>query len=150
MPNWGIQFIVSIIFLLSTACASLTRELLKDPTVTVKSVKVSKFSMKDISVDLEMMVENPNAIPLSLDQISYVLNFSGEKVTSGTFDKGIEIPANGANTIVVPLNFNFEDLGNLLVNALNKSLSKEYDLSGTVKLGILSVPYSKKGTLKLK
>ncbi len=140
--------LITGLFFLSS-CASLTGDLLKDPTVSVKSLNVTNFSLQDVSLDLELAVDNPNPIPLSLNQITYALNFSGEQVTSGTFDKGVEIPASGSNTVVVPLNFKYQSLGNLLVSALNKRLSKDYDLSGAVKLGIFSVPFSKKGTIKL-
>jgi LEA14-like dessication related protein len=140
---------LSTLLIILTSCASFTGDLLKDPSVSVKSLNVSKFSLQAVSLDLELTVDNPNPIPLSLSQITYALNFSGESVTSGTFEKGIDIPANGSNTVLVPLNFKYQSLGNLLVSALNKSLSKDYDLNGAVKLGIFSIPFSKKGMLKL-
>lgn len=149
MQNLLSFFIVGFLALALTSCASLTSELLKDPTVTVKSFAVTGVTFQDISFDLELDVENPNLLPLKLDQITYDLVFSGQKVTSGTFEKGIDIPASGSNTVIVPLKFGYQSIGALLSGALNKKLSKDYELNGSVKLGIFSVPFAQKGIIKL-
>lgn len=140
-------FIVSVFAL---GCGSLTQNLLKDPTVSINTLNVTNISLKDLSLELEIDVTNPNPIPITLSQINYQLKFSGEPVTSGVFEKGIDIPANGSNKVIVPFTFTYNALGTLISNMLQKTIKRDYELTGTTKLGIFSIPFAKKGELKLK
>lgn len=127
----------------------LTNELLKNPEVQLSQVEVTGISLKDISMNLKLKVNNPNPIPLSLDKVSYSVQFSGQKVTEGTFDKGIQIPAAGEGELIVPLKFEYNSLGSLVDGFLQKSLTKEYEVAGAATLGIFSIPFSKKGEITL-
>lgn len=97
-----------------------------------------------------MNVKNPNSVALSLDKVAYELNFSGEKVTEGVFSDGLNVPALGESSVTIPFNFKFNSIGNILTGIINKTLTKEYELKGHAKLGIFSVPFSKKGEVNLK
>ena len=130
-------------------CSSLTENLLKDPEVNIVDFKLTGLSTTDVSMDLNLNVKNPNPIPLKLDAVTYALNFSGEKVTEGTFDKGISVPASGESQVTVPLKFKFNSVGNLLSGLINKSLSRQYELTGSAKLGMFSIPFEKKGEVNL-
>jgi LEA14-like dessication related protein len=141
-------FVVSTVFLFS--CASLTEGLLKDPEVKVVDFTLQDISIEDVALNLKVNVNNPNPIPLNLDQINYELKFSGEKVTEGIFSKGISIPASGSNEVMIPLKFKYSSVGNILAGIFKNSYSREYELSGSAKLGIISVPFTKKGELSLR
>jgi LEA14-like dessication related protein len=130
-------------------CASLTKDLLKNPEVKLNAVEVTGVTLNDVSMNLKLNVANPNPIPLSLNKVSYIVQFSGQKVTEGVFDKGIDIPASGSGELVVPLKFEYNALGSLVDGFLKKTLSKEYEVSGSATLGIFSIPFSKKGEIVL-
>jgi LEA14-like dessication related protein len=100
-------------------------------------------------MDLNLNVKNPNSIPINIDSVSYVLNFSGEKVTDGTLDKAIRLSAGGESQVSVPLKFKFNSIGNLLSGLFNNSKSRQYELTGFVKLGLFSIPFEKKGEVSL-
>ncbi|MGZ3725753.1 MAG: LEA type 2 family protein [Pseudobdellovibrio sp.] len=134
---------------LLTACADLTKNLLKDPEVKVIGFKLASVSAQDMAVEVNLNVKNPNPIPINLDQVDYALSFSGEKVTEGTFDKGIQIPASGEGQLTVPLKFKFNSVGNILTGLINRSFTKDYELVGSAKLGIFSIPFTKKGEINL-
>lgn len=131
------------------SCSSLVEKLLKDPEVKVVDVKVTDVSAKDLSLDLKLNVNNPNPRSFTIGKIAYGLSLSGDKVTEGVYDKSIEIPAEGATDVVVPLKFKYSSLQTLVSNLLKKSLTKDYELTGTVDVGILSIPFTQKGTLEL-
>ncbi len=139
-----------LIPLLMTACTSLTKDLVKDPEVKIMDVDVEKVGLKDVLINLKLNIKNPNAVAIKLSKINYALQFSGKKVTEGVFDKGFEVPANGASDVVVPLNFEYNALSGLLDGLMKKSLSKDYELNGSAQVGIFSIPFTKKGELKLK
>ncbi len=132
-----------------SSCAQLTKNLLKDPEVTVADFKLTGMTAQDVSVDVNLNVKNPNSIPLNLDEVTYALNFSGQQVTEGNFNKGIQIPASGEGKLTVPLKFKFNSVGNIISGLINRSLTKEYELTGSAKLGIFSIPFSKKGEINL-
>lgn len=145
-------FSLALIAGLSTvvvSCAALTKDLLKDPEVKVLDFAVKKVTMDSVSVDLKLNINNPNPVPLQVSEVGYNLKFSGQNVTEGVFDKGINIPANGANDLVLPLTFKYNAVQSLVSGYLNKTLSREYELSGSAKVGIFSIPFTKKGEVQL-
>ena len=131
-----------------SACSSLG-PLLKDPEVKVLDLKMLGITAQGVDIDVGLNVKNPNPLPLNLDSVDYALSLSGEKVTEGTFEKGINIPANGEGVVRIPLKFQFQSVGNLLSGFINRSFKKDYELTGSVKLGIFSIPFVKKGEIDL-
>lgn len=132
------------------ACSSFTKDLLKDPEVEVTSLGLEEVTTSAISLRVKLNVKNPNAIPLKIGRVDYALNFDGEKVTNGTVKDGIDIPANGENSVEIPLTFGFNSLGNVVKGFFTKDYSKPYKLSGTAQIGVFAIPFNKEGELKLK
>ena len=147
--NFNYFYVVISFGLFLSSCETLTQSLIKDPEVKVQDVIVKEVTPHEVSLDLALLVENPNAIPLKLDQIDYVLSFSGSKVTEGRFDKGIEVAANGSSKVSFPLKFNFNSINSIVEQLMNKSLKKDYEFSGTAKIGIFNIPFVKKGEVQL-
>ena len=137
---------VFIFSVLVVSCSTLT---LKDPEVKIAAIEVANISPKDMTLNLKLRIDNPNTVPLKLDKVTYALKFSGQDVTSGMIDQSIQIPANGTGDIVVPLRFQYNMIDNLVSSFMKKSLSKDYELKGSAQLGILSIPFSKKGEINL-
>ena len=48
------------------------------------------------------------------------------------------------------LKFEFKMLDSVLSGLLNNSMKKDYELNGSAQLGILSIPFNKKGEVNLK
>ncbi len=148
------KFVSSLLFasviILLSGCANLTKDLLKDPEVKILDLVVSNISAESVTVNLKLNVNNPNPIPLKLGQVGYNLKLSGQQVTEGLFDQGIDIPASGANDVVIPLTFKYNAVESLVNSFLKKKMTKDYELSGTAKMGFFSVPFSKKGEINFK
>lgn len=138
-----------LFFLLSSSCAMLNQGMnLKDPEVNVTDFSVTDVTMEDVAVNLLLNVKNPNAVALKLDQISYALNFSGNQVTEGIIDKGLNIPAAGEGNVVIPLKFKYGSFGNVLSSIMKNTYSKDYELIGSAKFGLFSIPFRKKGEVQ--
>lgn len=142
--------IVFTLVLILTSCAMLTKDLLKDPEVKILDFTVAGITAESVSVNVKLNVNNPNPIPLKLDQVGYSLKLSGLQVTEGIFDKGVDIPANGANDVVIPVTFKFNAVGSLIDSFLKKTITREYEITGSAKLGLFSIPFNKKGEINLK
>ncbi len=144
------QIILTIIAASALSCSTLTSyTALKDPEVEVSAVDVTSVSTKDIGLDLKLSISNPNGVAINLDKVTYALKFSGKDVTSGMIDQGIKIAANGQGDVVVPLKFQYNMIDSLITGFMKKTLAKDYELSGTAQLGILSIPFSKKGEVNI-
>lgn len=141
-------FLALTLSLLLSSCAYLTKDLLKDPEVNVIDFKVTNVTLEDVSVAVKMNIKNPNAIPLKLDEVSYALKFSGNDVTEGNFKDGVSIPASGQNDVTVPLKFKYSSVGSVISSLFKNTFTKEYEIAGTAKLGIFSIPFNKKGEVK--
>ena len=135
-----------LLFFVLSSCAVMNQGLsLKDPEVVVTDFAVTDVSVEDVAVNLLLNIKNPNQVALKLDEVSYALDFSGNSVTEGVFDKGINIPASGEGNLVIPLRFKYGSINNILSSIMKNTYSKEYELTGTAKFGIFKVPFRKKG-----
>lgn len=132
-----------------SGCALLNANL-KDPEVKILDLSVSKMSAEDIDLDLKLNIQNPNDFALDVSKISYGLVLSGKPVTEGVFAHGAKVAANGSSELVVPLKFKYSAINNIITSFLNRTLTKEYELKGAVDLGFFSIPFTKKGEIKLK
>lgn len=146
-----LRILLSMIMLLDIiGCSTLTKSLLKDPIITTESLSLSSADFQKITLNLKLKVENPNAINLHVDQLDYALTFDGESVTEGVFQSGLEIPAEGAGAIDIPLTFKYRSLSSIFNKLLKKSSSaKPYELNGHAQVGFFKVPFSKKGEINL-
>ncbi len=138
-------FLVFILFI--SSCAILTKDLLKDPEVKIVDFAVTNINAESVSVNLKLNVNNPNPVSLKLTQVGYNLKLSGLQVTEGVFDKGVDIPATGANDVIIPLTFKYNAIGSLINSFLKKTITKEYELVGSVNVGFFSIPFNKKGEI---
>lgn len=141
-----LAFLTAVLAL--TSCSSLTKEILKDPEVKVIDFKVTNVTLEDVAIAVQMNIKNPNPVPLKLDEVTYSLKFSGEKVTEGIFEDGVNVPASGENNVTVPFKFKYSSLGNLVTSLFNNTFTREYELDGSAKLGIFSVPFNQKGEVR--
>ena len=127
--------LVAVLFF--SSCAQLTKDLLKDPEVKIVDLAVSKVTAESISVNLKLNVNNPNPMPLKLGQVGYNLKLSGMQVTEGIFDQGIDIPASGANDVIIPLTFKYNAVESLVNSFLKKTFSIICQVHGSL-LGFLN------------
>jgi LEA14-like dessication related protein len=138
--------IVGIAFM---SCADLTKNLAKDPEVKILDLSIVQFSGQEIDLNLKLNVNNPNPMELKIGKIAYGLSLSGKPVTEGVFDKGLAVPSNGSSDVIVPLKFKYDAVGSILTNLLNKTLTKDYELKGSVEVGWFSIPFTKKGEIQI-
>lgn len=153
MKNRAMRSLKVLFLILSAAlfsCSSLTKNFLKDPEVKVLDLAITNISPQDISVDAKLNINNPNPIPIHISKITYGLNFSGQNVTEGIFDEGVQVPSQGAADVIIPLKFKYSAINSLIEGFMKKNLSKDYELTGAVDMGLFSIPFNKKGQIDLK
>lgn len=130
-------------------CGTLGGKLLRDPEVQVAGFGLDEVSMREVAVRLKLNVKNPNSVPLKLGKVTYALNFAGEQVTQGEVKEGVNVPANGENTVEIPLRFAYNSVGNVLKGLFTQNFTRDYELKGTAQVGLFAIPFSKKGEVEL-
>jgi len=122
------------------------------PKVTPYSVKVARVSPLAVDLALELDVENPNGIPLILNEVSGTLTLAGgiEVGKARATPKG-DIPAHATRRIEATLSIPWANLPALAPLAASGK-PVPYVLEGRAELGTdklhFDVPYRVKGELR--
>lgn len=145
-----LKILFIVICLVNSGCTSLTKKFLKDPEIKILDLSVSQFSSNEIELNLKLNVQNPNSIDLNIGKIKYGLKMSGQSVTEGLLEKGLIVPAHASSDVVVPLKFKYNEIGNLLISFLNKTITQDYELNGSVDMGWLTIPFNQKGKIQIR
>jgi LEA14-like dessication related protein len=126
------------------------------PTVTLRSLDVTKLTLSGASMLLELQVDNPNNFSLLLDKLNYNLKLNGYDVGGGTVDKRVSVAQDGQGVVTLPVSLDFAQTGRGLYSVLlGKGIS--YDLSGSVDasssnpiLAPFRIPLDRQGRINLK
>ena len=105
----------------------------KLPDVSLKNVKVARWSTSGASLVFSLAMNNPNAFTVQPEGIRYRVALAGVPFAEGD---AVRIPSalgNGESSMDLPLTVNFIEMGKAAYNLLLKS-SSAYDLSGDIRL----------------
>ncbi len=133
--------------LVLTGCAAL-QEAFKEPDVSVLDMQVRSVSLTDMTLDFVLGIDNPNPMGIAMSGLSYRLELQDKPMFEGKTQERVKVAANGSSRVTLPFTLSYEDLAggfDAIIN--NKSLP--YSLSGDIDLGLFSLPYSRRGELKL-
>jgi LEA14-like dessication related protein len=109
-------------------------------------------------MNVDVDVQNPNAVALPLSNVDYGLGLGGVKVIDKARAKpASSIPANGTGTVTIPVALTFENLlaaeeairkgGGAVEYALNAGLNFD---TGLPVIGVQRVPIRHEGTLDVR
>lgn len=141
--------------LLFTGCESLRRIGLsiERPTATVASVSVSRLDFREAELTTEVLVDNPNAVGITLTGFSYTLTVEGVEFLSGTQTRGVSIPAFGERGFEFPVTVGFRnvvDTVGAIGDRTEASYTLDIDLSFELPvLGDVTVPVRREGTFPI-
>ncbi|MBK7861303.1 MAG: LEA type 2 family protein [Archangiaceae bacterium] len=129
-------------------CAELTQVLqaaFQKPRLTFKTARLSNVAFDSLTLDTVWLLENPNAIGISLARSDYKLSIEGKQVVAGAPPHGLNIPAGGTTELVFPASIKFADLFPLASDLANREFAK-YRVEGVVgvqtPIGVLDFPLS--------
>ena len=104
--------------------------------------------MLEATLIFNLLVKNPNSVDVKIDQVDYSVKLNYKQFKSGTLNQTVVLPANSSAKVAVPTPIKFTDLSDSVAGLL-QSGSTPYQISGTVKTGLLRIPLNEKGDLKL-
>lgn len=121
------------------------------PTAQVQGVRFAGLDASQLDLVLDLVVDNPNAIGVSLSGLDYSVAFEGQSLAQGINDSGLTIPAQEKGNVSLPVKLKFTDLAKIY-QMLGSRQEMGYDFQSALKfnvpvLGEVSVPVNKQGTL---
>ncbi len=108
---------VTILLMLS-GCASLD-DIFQKPTASIDSVEIAGINFESAELLVNVEVDNPNPLGLSLSAYDYGVEAWGSSVVSGRQEDGMSLRARGKSLIKVPVKMKFADMFHLGKSALN-------------------------------
>lgn len=143
------------LILAMSGCAALAKFFkgaFQKPTLNFKSAQLQNASLSDATVNLAWELRNPNAVGLSIAELSYLFKVEGHQVVAGTPPRGLNVKGNGSSLLVFPANVKFQDIAPVVQTFLTKDFAG-YSASGNVgiktPIGVLRFPLSKEGQFEV-
>ncbi|KAK1390892.1 Late embryogenesis abundant protein Lea14-A [Heracleum sosnowskyi] len=125
------------------------------PTADVTGIHIPKMNLKKAEIVVDMLVKNPNPIPIPLVDIDYLIESDGRKLISGLIPDAGTIHAHGSETIKIPVCLIYDDIkktygeiqpGNIIPYKVKVDLIMDVPIFGRLTLpleksGEIHVPY---------
>lgn len=133
--------------LMLAGCAAL-KDQFKEPSVSVQDLRIRSVSLTDMTLDFDLGIDNPNPMGIAMSGLSYRLELQDRPMFEGRTQERVKVAANGSSRVTLPFTLSYEDLAGGF-DAILKNKSLPYSLTGDIDLGLFSLPYSRRGELKL-
>uniref|UniRef100_A0A803M5G6 Water stress and hypersensitive response domain-containing protein n=2 Tax=Chenopodium quinoa TaxID=63459 RepID=A0A803M5G6_CHEQI len=80
------------------------------PTADVSGIHIPHISLHKAELVLDVLVKNPNPVPIPLVDINYCIDSEGRKLISGLIPDAGTIHAHGSETIKIPVCLIYDDI----------------------------------------
>jgi hypothetical protein len=150
-----VMLTAGLLGMLGTACGggAYRSPRLLEPEVELTQVIVRGVGLLGGALDLVVNVENPNDVDLRLVGVDGGLETPQGPVGSIRSREVEDIPAGGTATLVLPMRFEWKDVGNAFRTALGYG-DLAYRFRGQVRLAsgdrLLTYPFTREGRVPLK
>lgn len=133
--------------LILAGCATLN-QIVQTPQVSFDGLKVKDASLTDGTFDFNFIVQNPNPIGIHASRITYTLKLNGLNFVSGKLDHGLSLPSNGAGLMTIPVHIQYLEVFDSMMEMVRRKTAA-YDVSGSLHVGPITVPFQARGTFDL-
>ncbi|XP_041001331.1 uncharacterized protein LOC121247063 isoform X2 [Juglans microcarpa x Juglans regia] len=82
------------------------------PTADVAGVHIPHINLEKADIVVDVLVKNPNPVPIPLIDINYLIESDGRKLVSGLIPDAGTIHAHGEETVKIPVNLVYDDIKN--------------------------------------
>lgn len=80
------------------------------PTADVTGIHIPSINLDKADLVVDILIKNPNPVPIPLIDINYVVESDGRKLVSGLIPDSGTIHAHGEETIKIPLTLIYDDI----------------------------------------
>ncbi|HET7755524.1 MAG TPA: LEA type 2 family protein [Anaeromyxobacteraceae bacterium] len=136
---------------LASGCAALgaaARAVVEPPKVAFDHLSLDALDLDGVTLGLNWNVDNPNGFPFRLSRLGWALELDGRQAARGDTRKAIEVPAEGAAKVSIPVRLRWADLPGLVQVAMRRD-ELPFKVSGVAAVasgfGDIDVPFSREG-----
>ncbi|XP_061989350.1 uncharacterized protein LOC133707905 [Rosa rugosa] len=80
------------------------------PTADVAAIHIPCINLEKAEIVVDVLIKNPNPVPIPLIDINYLIESDGRKLVSGLIPDAGTIQAHGEETVKVPLHLIYDDI----------------------------------------
>lgn len=125
---------------------NLSKGMTKDDLNATQLLNLANALMKrelPVTFNVNLDVENPNAIAAAMSKMDYIVSLNGKQVISTTMNNSINVPAKSKNTITIPVTTDLFQLfsGESADAILNLAFKLAGASSEPVNVGLKVKPY---------
>ena len=117
--------------ILATSCASLHPE---PPTVDFRGVALKDIALSGATIDVVLMVRNPNAFGIDIRRLAYSLYADSTLVGTGLPLERLQVPAHDSASVRLPVSFDYQSVGMVIVQLVTMG-EVNYRVKGDVTVG---------------
>jgi len=146
--------VATAVVVLGAACSAIFRQ----PEVQLQSVSLSGIGLRGATLLARLLIDNPNNFDLESRSMSYRLELQDPdsvehwlQLAQDTIEQKIEVNANSAGVVEIPIEFSYAQLGPAVRTLLYRG-NFGYRVSGRIEVArpiSRSVPYRKTGRISL-
>lgn len=144
-------FLVPVLLLAVSACATLARQAFANPIVEVRDVRVRNIGLAGGTVDVILDVQNPNEYRIDASRITYAFFLDTTQIVTGVIDRMVTLDERGRTSITVPVNFGYTEMGIAMRQYAAKG-TLDYNVRGEFTLktpfGSITRPYAGRGRVE--
>lgn len=123
------------------------------PTADVAAIHIPKINLKMLELVVDVLITNPNPIPIPLIDINYLIESDGRKLVSGLIPDAGTIHAHGSETVKIPVTLIYDDIKSTYHDIKEGSIipyKVKVDLLVDVPIfGRITLPIEKKGEIPI-
>jgi LEA14-like dessication related protein len=123
------------------------------PTADVSAIHIPKINLEKVEIVIEVLIKNPNPVPIPLIDINYLIESDGRKLVSGLIPDAGTIHAHGEETVKIPIKLIFDDIKNTYAD-INPGMIIPYKIRvefivDVPVFGRLTLPLEKNGEIPI-
>uniref|UniRef100_A0A0D9W192 Water stress and hypersensitive response domain-containing protein n=1 Tax=Leersia perrieri TaxID=77586 RepID=A0A0D9W192_9ORYZ len=125
------------------------------PTADVSGIHIPHISLHRADLVVDVLIKNPNPVPIPLVDIDYLIESDGRKLVSGLIPDAGTIHAHGEETVKIPISLIYDDIkstyndikpGSIIPYLVRVILLIDVPIIGRIKLpleksGEIPIPY---------
>ena len=131
---------------LVASCAQLNP---KPPAVSFRGVTLRDVAISGATLDVELMIANPNAFNIDVQRVRYSLYADSSLVGTGQPENKVFVPQNDSAVVRLPVQFTFSGLGAVAFQLVARG-KVNYRVTGQVEfgtpVGTMTRDFDQKGT----
>ncbi|KAL9679015.1 hypothetical protein QQ045_016868 [Rhodiola kirilowii] len=80
------------------------------PTADLAAIRISSINLQKADIVVDLLIKNPNPIPIPLIDVSYLIESDGRKLISGLIPDSGTIHAHGEEIVKIPVSLIYDDI----------------------------------------